>query len=197
MKAIFVTLAMLCAGCSTAAGPGSTASLQVETANAAPDEVAVAAQLDRLASEYDLSRWVRSPRVVIEKQVIPHSDPVVTLNTLYEGDDDGLLAAFLHEQGHRFFSEHRPAAIAAATQLSARYPDAPGRPEDGGARSQGSTWMHLLICLYESDALHDVLGAERAEAVLARRPVYRWVYARVAEDEAEIRAVLAEHGLAY
>lgn len=196
MKSIVMFAAALaCLGCVASSLPPPNETVRVATANAAADELAVAQQLRQLAGSYDLSRWVVSHDVMIERQVIPHSDPVVTLNTLYQGDDDGLLAAFFHEQGHRYFSLRREAAVAAATELSTRYPDAPGRPEDGGARSQGSTWMHLLICLYESDALHAVLGEQRAAAVLARRPVYGWVYQRIVEDETEIRAVLAAHGL--
>ncbi|NJM35541.1 MAG: bifunctional phosphoribosylaminoimidazolecarboxamide formyltransferase/IMP cyclohydrolase [Rhodomicrobium sp.] len=51
--------------------------------------------------------------VRIQSRVIPHSHPVLTLNTQYVEDDTAQTATFLHEQFHWFLGERRSAVDAA------------------------------------------------------------------------------------
>jgi hypothetical protein len=57
-------------------------------------------QLLALLARYEPQRWQCTDTVRIEQGVIPHSHPVLTLNTYVLGDDARLLAIYLHEQLH-------------------------------------------------------------------------------------------------
>jgi hypothetical protein len=63
-------------------------------------------QLRRLLRTYDLHKWLFTRDVLIQSGVIPHSHPVLTLNTRYVDDDTAQLATFVHEQLHWFLTDH-------------------------------------------------------------------------------------------
>src|SRR5689334_3245027 len=63
-------------------------------------------QLRRLLRTYDLHRWLFTRDILIQSGVIPHSHPVLTLNTRYLVDDTAELATFVHEQLHWFLTDH-------------------------------------------------------------------------------------------
>jgi hypothetical protein len=121
----------------------------------------------------------------------PHSHPVLTLNTRYS--DLPLLATFLHEQMHwrvdELKDEHAKAAMAEFRRL---FPDAPGR-EGGGARDVFSTYLHLIVCDLELQAVTQLVGESQARQVLREWTHYPWIYSRVLEDP-QIREVNRRHG---
>src|SRR5690242_10916965 len=63
-------------------------------------------QLRRLLRTYDLHKWLFTRDILIQSGVIPHSHPVLTLNTRYLVDDTAELATFVHEQLHWFLTDH-------------------------------------------------------------------------------------------
>lgn len=154
-------------------------------------------QLERLLQSYDLTKWSFTRRVHIEAGVIPHSHPVLTLNTRHLDREDLALATFLHEQIHWFELDRRRTATAAAIdELKQRYPDAPtAHPEGSG--DEFSTYLHLIICPLEIRALEEVLGYEAAAKVLDfwAGDHYRWVYRTVREERPALEAILEKHGL--
>jgi hypothetical protein len=92
-------------------------------------------QLRRLLRTYDLHKWLFTGNVVIQSGVIPHSHPVLTLNTRYLDDDTAQLATFLHEQLYWFLTDHveRAKINAVLTELRAVYPTVPSAlPEGAG-----------------------------------------------------------------
>jgi hypothetical protein len=146
-------------------------------------------QLTRLLSTYDLDRWLFTREIVIQSYVNPHSHPVLTLNTRQLDSDDGQLGTFLHEQFHWYAAENRPSVEQAVREFRETFPEVPDRlPE--GAKDEYSTYLHLVICMLEFDALTLLLGNERARTVLAARPYYTWVYRQVLLDDGRIRSVL-------
>ena len=54
----------------------------------------------------------------IETGVIPHSHPVLTLNTQYIDRDTLQIATFVHEQLHWFFDAHAAATDSAIADLA-------------------------------------------------------------------------------
>ena len=151
-------------------------------------------QLQRLLREYDLDPWIYTRSVIIESDVVPHSHPVLTLNTKYLDDDAWQLSTFLHEQVHWFIGARDEAEEAVIAELRQRYPNVPvGFPE--GARTEGSTYLHLIVNWLELDAMTELIGEEQARALMARKPYYRWAFGRVLEDTEEIGALLAKHDL--
>jgi hypothetical protein len=76
------------------------------------------------------------------------------------------------------------------------------RPHESGqgyfeaAKDEYSTYLHLVVCMLELDALRQLLGEDRALEVIAARPYYKWVYRQVLYDDDPICDVLERHGLA-
>ena len=154
-------------------------------------ERATADQLRQTLVKYDVTRWIYTKKVHIDERAIPHSHPVLTLHTRHNGDEDGLLATFLHEQFH-WLEEGNPLFTSAMDRYAKIYPDAPSRGPEG-ARDLQSTYRHLLVCDLEFQVMTRLVGADRARRVLSANSHYTWIYDRVLND-AKVRAVAREHG---
>ena len=168
--------------------------VNIVLASGSTREVEAKEQLERLLVRHDLDTLIFTRTVRIKSQVIPHSHPVLTLNTRHIADDERQLATFVHEQLHWYLDDQPQALQHAITDLRKLCPEVPvGAPS--GARSEHSTYLHLVLCLLELDALTRYLGRERAEAVLRRMDVYTWIYARVLRDEPQVREVAERYQL--
>ncbi len=153
-------------------------------------------QLRRLLRTYDLRQWLFTRDVLIQSGATPHSHPVLTLNTRYVDDDTAQLATFVHEQLHWFLTDHvERAKIAAAThELRALYPTVPTTlPE--GARGERSTYLHLIVCYLELQALTELLGEPRARQQLESWTHYTWVYRTVLTETERIGDLVRRHGV--
>jgi hypothetical protein len=153
-------------------------------------------QLRRLLRTYDLHKWLFTRDVLIQSGVIPHSHPVLTLNTRYVDDDTAQLATFVHEQLHWFLTDHveRAKTNAALTELRALYPTVPtALPE--GAMGERSTYLHLIVCHLELQALTPLLGEQSARQQLERWTHYTWVYRTVLTETERIGELLRRHGV--
>lgn len=175
-----------------AVGFAQTPALTIELKRETERSQRTRAQLERLIREYDLSPYIQTTRIVIEEGVIPHSHPVLTLHTRHLGDDLMLLSTFLHEQLHWLVAERDSAEAAAIADLRELYPDVPvGRPD--GARDEHSTYLHLIVCDLEYQAMIDLVGREKARETLARIDHYKWIYKQVL-DAPQVREVNSRWG---
>ena len=153
-------------------------------------------QLRRLLHTHDLRKWLFTHDVLIQSGVIPHSHPVLTLNTRYLDDDTAQLATFVHEQIHWFLTDqvgHAPTNTA-VSELRGLYPQAPTAPPEG-ARDEWSTYLHLIVCTLELQALTELLGEPSARQQLARWTHYTWVYRTVLTDTEKIADLVRRHGM--
>lgn len=159
---------------------GQEPQLSVVTEASTEAEEATRRQLLRLLGEVDVDRWIFTNRVRIDETAIPHSHPVLTLHTRHLDDDRMLMSTFVHEQFHWWVSEadNEAAAIQAFREI---FPDAPGR-EGGGARDPHSSYLHLIVCDLEFQAMTALYGEEVARDVLSRFGHYSWIYERVLGD---------------
>ena len=154
-------------------------------------------QLQRLMRQHDLSKWLFTKKVVIDRdEGIPHSHPVLTLNTDYLKDDELLLSTFVHEQTHWLLEQKGDQTKRAMAELRGLFPNAPSGPPDG-ARDQESSYRHLIVCYLEYQALRELLGELRGRQVIEfwETHHYKWVYRQVLNDERRIGAVVRKHRL--
>jgi hypothetical protein len=162
------------------------------------DAESVMAVLGGLRRRHDLSGIEYTRKVRVAPWEIPHSHPVLTLNTRVTVPDD-VLATYVHEQMHWYAAwfnvRHRAQWSEIIAALNARYPDARTRPLEG-ACDGFSTVLHLVVNWLELDALRELLGRDAAVAAVQRQPVYGWVYATVIADWEELEAHYTQHGLA-
>jgi hypothetical protein len=162
----------------------------IQLAHNSAREQQAKAQLERLLGQYDVSKYIFTE--IIEDRAIPHSHPVLTLNTRHLNDDDAALSTFLHEQIH-WFLEARPQQT---EELKAWYPNPPVGPPDG-AQDLESDYLHLIVCELEREADLKLLGAERPQAVMSfwAGDHYKWVYKTVIADHERIQALIQRHNL--
>ena len=179
---------------SPAAAVAQHATLNVTTKNDTDLERLGKAQVERLVEEYDIGQWLFTRDVVVESRVIPHSHPVLTLSTEYVRDDVRQLATLLHEQFHWPVGDADERREATLAEFRALFPDAPDRSGQG-ARDRYSTYLHLIVCDLEFQAMTALVGLERARQVLASWDHYEWIYDKVLND-ARIREVNRRHGWA-
>ena len=178
---------------SGAESPARDTAVTVTVANGLPAEDSARAQVYRLLRTYDLRPWLFTREVRIERGVIPHSHPVLTLHTRYVGQDTRQLGAFVHEQLHWFTEAESAATARAMAALRERYPDVPvGGSEGGGSRA--STYEHIIVCYFEFDALRQLIGEAAARKQLAEQRHYRWIYARVLEETEALGDLIAAAG---
>jgi hypothetical protein len=153
---------------------------------------------DRLAKmrrRFDLAQFEYTRRVRISPTEIPHSHPILTLNTRPQSDD-ALLCTYLHEQMHWYLWRlGGPSSDPVAPfydELKRRYPTAPTHIPDG-ANDEYSTYLHLVINWLEIEAASCLLGREQAISVALATPVYRWIYRQVIKDWDELGLLYRKH----
>jgi hypothetical protein len=194
MKYVAFGVALLLLG-ATASLAGSFPVPAIELIHDTTDEQATERALRGLLARYDTARWTFTDKIEIDRTTLPHSHPVLQLNTGEANDPASLLATYLHENIHWFLDAHEAATNAAIADLRAIYPDAPGGPPEG-ARDLQSTYLHLITCWLENEAMKDVAGDGMAADVLARRTgYYTWIYRQVRDDPEAIGAIVRKHGL--
>lgn len=186
---------VLAAAASAASAQTPAPELRVTLAAGTPEERRARDQLLRIVATWDLSRWLFTREARIDARAIPHSHPVLTVNARYVANDTAQLATFVHEQLHWHLVRHRAATEAAIAELERAFPDAPHGPPEG-ARDRESTYLHLLVCLLEHDALRAILDEDVARRTLEGWRHYPWVYRQVLDRADAIRPVLERHGLA-
>ena len=181
----------------TAAGPADhTEPVQIRLQSGTSLEERGRDQLRRLLQMHDLRKWLFTRDVLIQSGVIPHSHPVLTLNTRYLEEDTAQLATFVHEQIHWFLTDHleRAKTDAALTELRTLYPTVPTELPTG-ARGERSTYLHLIVCTLELQAMTELLGEPSARQQLERWTHYTWVYRTVLIDAERLGSVLRRHGI--
>lgn len=154
------------------------------------------AQLRRLLSSYDVSKWMFTKNIVIESGTTPHSHPVLTLNTKYLKDDELLLSAFVHEQLHWFVEQNAEKSQAAFKDLKEIFPKIPiGFPE--GSADEAGNYEHLIVCYWEYQADRDFFGELKARVVIdfLAHDHYTWIYQKVLDDEGKIVLVIRKNKL--
>jgi hypothetical protein len=180
---------VLCAGSLQAQ---ASSAVKITLRSGTPAEKLAKAQLERIIAAFPIDRWLLTRDIFIDEDVIPHSHPVLTLNAHQLENDTVQVGNLLHEEFH-WLEEARPdpreAAIAAFREL---YPDAPAAGP-AGARDKSSTYLHLIVCDMEFQALAILVGELAARRILAAKPYYTWIYNRVLRDPA-VRATNIRFG---
>jgi len=124
---------------------------------------------------------------------IPHSHPILTLDTDY-ADDESLLSTFVHEQSH-WFADAKPDAVnKTVAEFKTFYPEVPvGKGE--GARDEFSTYLHLIVCYLEFSAVTELLGEPKAREIMANWRHYKWIYKTVLNEGDKLKAVIEKNKL--
>ena len=148
--------------------------------------------LVELLDTYPLEKWRYADVVQIEDDVIPHSHPILTLNSRHDPQNAlRLLSSYIHEQLHWFWllEQHGPRTWEALRQLREAFPTLPLDPP-AGCGSEISNYLHVAINYLECLALGELIGPEPARAFVARKPYYTAIYALVLAETNRIQSIL-------
>ena len=154
-------------------------------------------QIERLAEKYDLAKYTITRDIVIDQQAMNHSSPVLTQNLHFLDNDDRALSAYVHEQAHWLLMErHRGQVREMLPELIRLYPNIDITPPHGDG-NQGTSYMHLVVLMLEWHALEDLIGADRARAVMEfkRQDHYKDLYATVMDHRKEMEGFLNRYGV--
>jgi hypothetical protein len=151
-----------------------------------------------LNKAHNLTKWQFSEAIHINEKAIPHSHPILTLHTRHnkQQDVDLLLSTYLHENIHRYLDNHQTALASIILALKKRFPNvAVGYPE--GARDEYSSYLHMVVCFLELDAIRQLLSEARYNKIVRfwQQDHYTWVYNLVVEHDKEIATLIKKHNL--
>ncbi len=149
----------------------------------------------KFLKELDLKRNIFTKDIVIESKVIPHSHPVLTLNTRQVDDPNMYLATFIHEQIHWFFEPKKKETEKFIELMKESFSNPPSNKNAGGARDLESTYLHLGVCYYEFKELIRLLGSDEAKRIFKSSDVYTWIREQVLNKSYEIEKALKKSGL--
>ncbi len=171
--------------------------LNISLKNNSKKEKDIKNKLINLLKKYDASKFIYTKNIIIDEDAqIPHSRPVLTLNTneKYGNNELMLLSVFLHEQFHWFEDINREKITSCIKDLVKKYPEVPvNLPEGAGTRF--ATYVHLIINYYEFWALGKLIGGNKAKEVIGNMKHYTWVYKTILKDKNELKEILNKNGL--
>ena len=193
LLALLIVILLVTTFCSGVEIAHAGNTLSIELARSSESEKTARAQLRRLVDQFDVEQWLFTEKVLIDdSQWIPHSHPILTLNSRYLDDDLSQLSTFLHEQFHWYAGSRLDRIDAAISDLKEMFPEVPsGRV---AARDEYSTYLHLIICDLELAAMQKLVGDAEARRVLGQWQHYTWIYNQVLNNSA-VRAINEKHGL--
>lgn len=159
---VLLACALACPRVASAATP----KLNIRTAHGDQGEMQRMAQMERLAGQYDLTKYTLTRDIMIERGAMNHSAPVLTLNLRFLDNDDLALSAYVHEQGHWVLMErHRMDMQPLFLDLQRAFPNIDYRQPHGDGSPRG-TYYHVAVCMLEWQAMEDLVGPERARKVI-------------------------------
>lgn len=160
------------------------------------NEIATKNQLQKLLGQYDVSKWIFTKKIIVDRDAIPHSHPILALSTRHLKDDELLLSTFVHEQIHWFIEANREQTNKAITELKTIFQKVPvGFPE--GAQDEESSYLHLLVCYLEYQADKELFGKLKARQIMEfwTTDHYTWIYKQVLGEERIIGTVIRKYKL--
>lgn len=184
--------------------------VSIRTVNGTPDEERVRSALLDLMRQHDLSRWAWATDVRIDRDlrtlgVCSREDGeyIVRLRAAKQPADvegrapfranwKGLLAVYFHEQLHAYLDLKDGQVQGAVQELRRLYPDVPVGGEEG-ARSEFSTYLHLILCTLELEAVSSLIGEATYREMKADPRFYRFIYGTVLRDTNALRNLIRQH----
>jgi hypothetical protein len=191
MSRLFLLFVIAISACSTAPhiSPANAEIEKIEIGYDISDLNETKAVLESLLVKYDLKKYIFTRKINLQTMAIPHSHPVLTMNTRERKRPDFLLATLLHEQMHWYLDSRPEETNHILAQLKQQYVKIPrGFPQ--ASEEDESTYLHLLVNWLELKALEDIIGGTEARKVLGGKDYYIWIYKTVLKDEEKIGSII-------
>jgi hypothetical protein len=176
-----------------------TPKLNIRAKNGLPGEEQRKQQMQRLARQYDLSKYTITRDILIERGAINHSHPVLTLNLRFLDDDDLALSAYLHEQAHWLITDRHPHdAPDLFRDLQQSFPNLDYHVPEGDGELR-SSYFHIAVCMLEWQAMEELVGPKRAlrEMDWKQKDHYKAIYALVLANREKVETILSRHKITW
>lgn len=166
-------------------------SIALKTGNEVEQSTKV--MLEEILGTHKLDKYIRCNEIVIEQGASGKAFPIVRLSAWgFSGNKNGLLAQFIHEQFHWIEKGKENQMMQAIEELKTIFPDAPlNKPEGGG--NEKSTYCHLIVCRLELLALTEILGQEKALAIVSKNTNYTWIRKMAIERGLDIDPIIERY----
>lgn len=143
-----------------------------------------------LCQKYDIPTFTHE--IVIERGVVPHSHPILTLNTRTK-DERVILKTLVHEQLH-WHAQNHPNYDECISYLKTKYED------DGEHNKSGlypnSYWEHIIVCFNTRGYLMNALSVNNFEWVYGEWQPYPTLEKYIAECYENIQEDLEKFDIA-
>ncbi len=148
-----------------------------------------------LTQVYDLTPFLFTKSVHIQSQIIPFSQPVLTLNTKFAEYPNKILAIFLHEQFHWWIIKNQIKTNLAIVELKALFPKAPVAMSSG----KDSTFTHIIVCYLQYSTLKFLMGDKEARKLIREfvevDRLYPWIFSTILKNETKIKKIIQRQKL--
>ena len=193
----FILLLVLCS-CATKPNDPIISGAVIRITEVGPNKwTAITRQnLEHLMQVYDLAPLLYTLDIQIQSQVVPHSHPILTLNTRYAEQPNKLLSVFVHEQLHWWGEKNKAEMNKAIEEIKILFPNL---PKEGIAKDANSTYLHLVICFLEYKTMIHFLKKKEANKILKdfiqKDKIYPWINTQVYLKYKSIDAIIKKHKL--
>ncbi len=170
---------------------GIAQNLTVITTNQTGTEESTKARLQEVLQEYNINKWLFKDSVRIVDNQIPHSHPIITLNSRPQ-TDLSLLGTLIHENIHWILLSKERNMNAAIVEIKQKFTTI---PDGQNAGSQSSTYLHLLVNYLEFDGISQIANQRAAIAIFERRKYYKWVHKTVIQNIDYFEKLVIKHNL--
>jgi hypothetical protein len=179
------------------AAAAQTPRLKIKTKHHDPQEEQKKQQIERLAQQYDLKKYTLTRDILIERGVISHSHPVLTLNLRFMDNDDLALSAYVHEQGHWVLTDRGPQLNSGLFDDLTRNFRILDYSVPNGDGEMKSSYFHIAVCMLEWQAMEALRGPERARWVIQwkKDDHYKAIYAIVLNQRSQVESILNRHSV--
>jgi len=158
--------------------------MKIITRNNSEKEIKVKKALEEIIQKYNPPIFTK--KVIIATGSIPHSHPVLTLNTR-DTEERRYLEMFVHEQLH-WFAQNQPMYNECITFLKKRYKD--NRECNKSGTYPNSFWEHIIVNFNTRNILIQLLPKVDVEYVYIGWQAYPKTEKLVVENLIEIKKQL-------
>ncbi|MBP6912640.1 MAG: hypothetical protein KBB86_01760 [Candidatus Pacebacteria bacterium] len=163
----------------------------VSSKNNEPEELEVVEIVNALYEKYNIPNFTNT--VMVEKGSIPHSHPILTLNTRVK-DPRLILKTLVHEQLH-WHAENHPQYNNCIDYIKTKYID------DGEHNKLGtnpnSYWEHIIVCFNTRNYLESILSKDDIDWVYLQWQAYPTLEKLIAKNKDQIKSDLEKFDLIY
>ncbi len=131
--------------------------LEITAKNNLEEEKEVVEIVKELTEKYNIPLFTN--RIQVETKVIPHTHPILTLNTRTRDHVD-LLQTLVHEQFH-WFAQQNPKYDKAIKYLKKNYED--NRECNITGKYPNSFWEHIIVCFNTRKTLSKLINKKELE----------------------------------